>query len=78
MRIVIKDSEMRFPIKLHLPASLLLPLSRFAIRFLPLKSITPRQAKRLVKELKRCKRRFRGLKLVEVHSADGDVVEISL
>lgn len=78
MRIIVKDSDMRFPIKLHLPTSIL--LSRFALRFLPpsMKSITREQAKKLIRELKRCKKRYPGWKLVEVHSADGEYVEIRL
>ncbi|HHX72294.1 MAG TPA: hypothetical protein GX701_05130 [Clostridiales bacterium] len=40
--------------------------------------ITRKQALRFIKELRRCKRRHRGWKLVEVESSDGDYVEIKL
>ena len=81
MRIIIKESGSR-TIKLRFPTAL--ALNRLTAYLAPrvLKgsevTVTRQQAVRLIKELKRCKKRFKGWKIVEVESADGERVEIKL
>ena len=81
MRLVVKGGEHR-TIRLCLPTALL--LNRLTACIVPLAlrksevTVTRKQALRLIKELKRCKKRFRGWKMVEVRSADGEYVEIRL
>ena len=82
MKITIKDNDLRRPIRIRFPMGLV--LNRFTACFAPLAlrdseiRITRQQAVRLIKELKRCKKRFKGWKIVEVESADGERVEIKL
>lgn len=81
MRIVVNNNDRR-PIKIRFPMGLV--LNRFTACFAPLVlrnsevKITRKQAIRLIKELKRCKKRFPDWKIVEVKSADGEYVEIKL
>ena len=82
MKIVIKDSDRLRPIKIRFPMGLV--LNGFTACFAPLalrKSevrITRKQAVMLIRELKRCKKRFPDWKIVEVKSADGEYVEVKL
>lgn len=82
MKVVIKDSDHRFPIVFYFPTGLV--LNRLTAYLAPtvLKNsditLTRQQALRFVKELKRCKKRFNGWKIVEVVSADGERVEVKL
>ena len=78
MRITINEKDRHAPIKLLLPTGLV--LNRLTLHFLPMgdTKITRKQAVRLIRELKRCKKRFPGWKIVEVESADGEQVEIKL
>ena len=41
-------------------------------------TITPKQARKLVRGIRKCQRRHRGLTLVEAETADGQCVEIKL
>ena len=82
MRIVINGTDSHIPIKLLFPTGLV--LNRFTAAFIPMAlkdediPVTRTQAIRLIKELKRCKKRFPGWKLVEVQSAEGEHIEISV
>ena len=83
MKIIINGNDRHVPIKLLFPTGLV--LNRLTVTFIPkaLKdncgiTITRKQALRLIKELRRCKKRFPGWKIVEVKSADGECVEITL
>ena len=82
MKIVINSNDFRKPIRLGFPTALV--LNRLTACFAPmvLKNedipITRKQAVRLIKEIKRCKKRFPDWKIVEVKSSDGQVVEIRL
>ena len=82
MKIIVKDNDLRRPIRINLPTALV--FNRFTALFAPLAlkdsevTVTRKQALRLIKELKRCKKRFPGWKIVEVESADGEKVEITL
>lgn len=77
MRITVNGKDRHTPIKLLLPTGLV--LNRLIVRFIPMDTkLTRKQAVRLIRELKRCKKRFPGWKLVEVESADGENVEIKL
>ena len=82
MRVTINGNDHHIPIKLLFPTGLV--LNRLTVHFIPkaLKdsniSLTRQQALKLIKELKRCKKRFPNWKLVEVKSADGECVEIKL
>ena len=82
MRVIIKDNDRSRPIKLRFPTALL--FNRLTASLAPIVlrdsevTITRHQAVRLVKELKRCKRKFRDWKIVEVKSADGEWVEVRL
>ena len=82
MKITVKDNDRRRPIIIRFPMGLV--LNRFTACFAPLAlrdseiRITRRQAVKLIKELKRCKKRFKGWKIVEVESADGEYVEVKL
>ena len=70
MKIVLKDSDWRSPITLRLPATLVLK----ALSKKGGATLTRKQAVRFAREL----RRFKGLKLIEITSADGEYVEITL
>ena len=82
MKIVINSSDFRKPMRLGFPTALV--LNRLTACFAPMVlkdkdiPITRKQAVRLIKELKRCKKRFPGWKIVEVTSSDGEAVEIWL
>ena len=82
MRIIVNGKDRHAPIKLLFPTGLV--FNRLTVHFMPraLKDsevkITRRQAMRLIKELRRCKKRFPGWKIVEVDSADGEHVEVKL
>ena len=82
MRVIINGNERHGSIKLLFPTGLL--LNRFTACFAPmvLKNedipITSKQAVKLIKELRRCKKRFPDWKIVEVRSADGEFIEIKL
>ena len=74
MRIVIKDRDRRAPIKLRFPTPL-------ALKILSKKggvSLTRKQAVLFAGELRKFKKRHKDWKLVEVISADGESVEITL
>ena len=68
--------RLRFPIGLV--------LNGFTACFVPMAmkgskvKLTRRQAVRLFREIKRCKKRFPDLKIVEVESEDGEYIEIRL
>ena len=80
MRIVVKDSGSSRIVRLKFPLRLV--LNGFTACFVPWAlrgsevKITRRQAVRLIKELRRCKKRFPGWKIVEVESANGWCVEV--
>ena len=82
MRVTINGNDRHIPIKLLFPTGLV--LNRLTVYFIPkaLKdsniSLTRQQAVKLIKELKRCKKRFPDWKLVEVKTADGECVEVKL
>lgn len=82
MRIVVEGNEHHSPIKLLFPTGLV--LNRFTAIFAPMVlkdsevTVTRKQAVRFIKELKRCKKRFPGWKIVEVDAADGEHIEITL
>ena len=74
MRIVIKSNDRRSPIKLRFPTPL-------ALKVLSKKggvSLTRKQAAMFAGELRRFKKRHKDWKLIEVISADGERVEITL
>ena len=74
MRIVIKDNDRRSPIKLRFPT----PLALKALSKKGGMSLTRKQAVMFARELRRFKKRHKDWKLVEVTSADGEHVEITL
>ena len=82
MRVTINGNDRHVPIKLLFPTGLV--LNRLTVHFIPkaLKdsniSLTRQQALKLLKELKRCKKRFPDWKIVEVKSSDGECVEVKL
>ena len=78
MRITVNGKDRHAPITLLFPTGLV--LNRLTVHFIPMGDtrLTRKQAVRLIRELKRCKKRFPGWKLVEVESADGENVEIKL
>ena len=82
MKIIINGNNHHVPIKLLFPTGLV--LNSFTACFVPLAlkdgevTVTRTQAVRFIKELKRCKKRFPHWKLVEVQSADGEHIEITL
>lgn len=82
MKIVIHGGEHHVPINLRFPTGLV--LNRFTACFVPLAlkdsevTVTRAQAVRFIKELKRCKKQFPDWKLVEVQSADGEHIIITL
>ena len=82
MKIVIKGNGHNVPVKLLFPTGLV--LNSFTACFVPVvlkdseTTVTRAQAMRFIKELKRCKKRFPHWKLVEVQSADGRHIEITV
>ncbi len=82
MDIIVRDSDEGKNFRLMIPSALI--LNSFAASFLPrfLKSegvnITSRQARHMVKSLKKFKRRHKDWTLVEVQEKDGDRIKIKL
>lgn len=81
MKVLLKEHG-NHRIRLYIPAWLVFnPLTvRIAPKVLQGQGIcmTGEQIALLGKTLRTCRKHHRGLKLVEIHSADGDVVEITL
>ena len=71
-------------IKLWIPVPMGLVFSDLTAAFLPKlmeqngMTITPKQARKLMRGIRKCRRRHRGLTLVDVQSAYGQSVEIKL
>ena len=71
-------------IKLWIPIPLGLVFNDLTAAFLPKimeqngMSITPKQARKLIRGIRKCQRRHRGLTLVEAETASGQSVEIKL
>lgn len=71
-------------IKLWIPVPLGLVFNDLTAAFLPKimaqngMTITPKQARKLMRGIRKCRRRHRGLTLVDVQSAYGQSVEIKL
>ena len=71
-------------IKLWIPVPLGLVFNDLTAAFLPKimeqngMSITPEQARKLIRGIRKCQRRHRGLTLVEAQTAYGQSVEIKL
>ena len=80
MRIIIRSQGF----KLWIPVPTGLLFSDLTAAFLPKimeqngMTITPEQARKLMRGIRKCKRRHRGLTLVEAQTANGDYVEIKL
>lgn len=81
MRIIVNDNK---GTNLHITIPSGLFLNRLSARFMSSKmgkygvSMTRKQMLALIKEINRFKRHHKGWKLVEVQSADGEYVEITL
>ena len=71
-------------IKLWIPVPLGLVFNDLTAALLPKimeqngMTITPKQARKLMRGLRKCQRRHRGLTLVEAETSDGQYVEIKL
>jgi len=71
-------------VKLWIPVPLGLVFNNLTAAFLPKlmeqngMTITPEQARKLMRGIRKCKRRHRGLTLVEAQTAYGQSVEIKL
>lgn len=71
-------------IKLWIPVPLGLVFNDLTAALLPKimeqngMTITPKQARKLMRGLRKCRRRHRGLTLVEAETANGQYVEIKL
>ena len=71
-------------VKLWIPVPMGLVFNDLTAAFLPKimeqngMTITPKQARKLMRSICECQRRHRGLTLVEVQSAGGEYVEIKL
>lgn len=81
MRVIVKSDHHR-TVRLRFPTGL--ALNGFTACFVPMAlkggevKITRRQAVKLFREIKRCKKRFPDWKIVEVKSSDGEFVEVKL
>lgn len=79
MKIRIKSKGFR--LWLYLPYSLFLNRYSFSILFYSLKRyiyISPMGQRDLLRQIKKYRKQFKGLTLVEVHSSDGDDIIIRL
>lgn len=75
MKILIQEAERR-PIVLRLPARLV--LSRWLLRLIFRGRPMPPQTEELLRAVRGMCREFKGLKIVEIESAQGERVEITL